>query len=105
MFEILRSTTTIDFDQSKIRYQCSQGCKDKDNKTVIKYTLVCLQELKSFMISVNCFYIGGILYIVISNKLISKIIFHTNTFLILTILIMFVLSESIFVIIIFNEIS
>ena len=52
----------------------------RQNKMVSKYILLCLNEFKAFMVSVYCLYICGIFYIVISNKLILQIKYHTHKF-------------------------
>ena len=80
ILKCLRTIKTSNYDKNKTRYQYTQGRKDKANKTASKFTLIHLHNFKALTVLVYCFSIGGILYIVISNKSISQIERHTHTF-------------------------
>ena len=76
----LRTITTNDFSWSRTRYQYAQVHKEKATKIVNKWTLNHLHDLESLMESVYCLSIGGIFYLVISNKVLSQIKNHNHNF-------------------------
>ena len=64
---------------AKCSYPFQLYIKDKANKTLNKCTLLFLNKLEALIVSV-VFNIVGIFYIIISNKLLSRIERHTYTF-------------------------